>query len=376
MTTIAVAALIAVQSAASILETGLELARAIGLPVTSWRTGDPTRSLYVYLANVLAAREEVSSEFIAAGFLSTATGDWLKVLADEVYGVEAIEATFAAPTVTVKNNGGGFYVFDPGDLTVKASAIDKTYHNTNACEGLGAGDEFTFELTADEAGSDSTVAADEIDELVTTALGVDILSSTAAIGLDDESDDAIKIRCLASRGALSPNGPGDAYEYVVLNPDLTGVTDITRAKSIDDSDTGDVTVYVAGTSGAVAGASITAAQSAVEQWATPLCITPTVVNSTPVAFDIAADVSGEDIPVDANDLIEAAAIVMFATIPLGSSDDTAGVVARSAIYTMIHTKLLTAGATNVVVVLTDPTVDTTLTAGQVATTGTVAITEV
>ena len=57
MPTIPVTSLFIVKTAAEIFALGREVAQALGLPVTSWRTGDPTRSLYKYLAEVLAILE-------------------------------------------------------------------------------------------------------------------------------------------------------------------------------------------------------------------------------------------------------------------------------------------------------------------------------
>jgi hypothetical protein len=376
---IAVTALFVTQTAAQILALGLQIATVLGLPTTSWRTGDPERALFTFLANILEAWETPVSDYIKAGFLSTATGDWLTVLALEVYGVEVDEATHAPPFVSLENTGGGFFQYDAGDFTVRASSTGKTYHNTEAITLAGGATVEDIAFEADEAGSDSNVIADEIDEVVTgdaAAGGVEITSSTAATGADEPSEEAIREQCTASLGALSPNGPSDAYEYVVRNSELTGVTDITRARAVDDSDTGEVTIYIAGTTGAVAGASVTAAQDAVEAWATPLCITPTVANATAETFNVTATVSGEDIPAGAEDSIEAALVIVFAGIPLGAVDPIiSGKVTRSAIISSIHSKLVALGATGVAVTLTIPAADTTLDPGQVATLGTVAITE-
>src|SRR5690606_21310682 len=113
-----------------------------------------------------------------------------------------------------------------------------------------------FDLVADEAGSGSSVGADEIDELVTTFLGVEIASSTAAVGTDEPDPETIREQCRATTGALSPNGPPDAYEFVVRESSLTGVTEITRAKATGDSDTGTGDVIVASASGAVSSGSV------------------------------------------------------------------------------------------------------------------------
>jgi hypothetical protein len=94
--TIHVLQLFAVNSAAHILKTGLEVAAALGVPVETWRAGDPTRSLYHYLAEVLAAHDSILASFVRSGFLSSAIEqakedgnlDWLTVLAKEMYGVD------------------------------------------------------------------------------------------------------------------------------------------------------------------------------------------------------------------------------------------------------------------------------------------------
>ena len=145
-----VTTLFTVETAAKIFSTGLELASALGLPVTSWRAGDPTRSYYKFVAQKLAALDGVSGEYIKAGFLSTATKKWLTVLAFEVYNVTRGEATYANPTVTVTNTGGGHYEVEAGDLTFKNSITGKTYHNTSGGT-LSSGTTLTFDLVADEA---------------------------------------------------------------------------------------------------------------------------------------------------------------------------------------------------------------------------------
>ena len=332
--TIQVSSLFTVESAAKILDRGLEVARSVGLLVDTWRTGDPTRSLYKYLADVLNTYEEIVAQYIRSGFRSTAEGDWFTVLAKEVYGVDRVEATFATPTITLSNGGGGHYEIESdGDLTVKSSATDKTFHNTSTGTLAAGSSAIVFELVADEAGSDSTVAVDELDTLITTLLGVTIDSSTAATATDEQSDPSLDDQCGDTLGALSPNGPPDAYQFVARSSDLTGVTDVTRAKSIADDDTGDVTLYVASDSGAVAGASVTAVQAAIEEFATPLCITPTVVNSTPVTVDVTATIEGVDIPTGFEATISAALVTKFKTINISDGTES---IAKSLIVAEIH----------------------------------------
>lgn len=373
--TLSALALFAKKTADEFFAIGLEVARVLGLPVTSWRAGDPTRADFKFVAEALEVKEEIASQFAKSAFLSTAEGDWKRLHAVEVYGVTPAEDTYATPDVTLLNSLGGRYEIAPGDITVKASVLDKTYHNTTGGTLTpGPGSTLTLTFEADEPGAASSVAANEVDELVTTMLGVTIQSSTAASARDAASPEEIDEQCAASLGALSPNGPDDAYEYVVRNSELTGVTDITRAWADGDSADGTVTIYVASATGAVAGGSITAAQDAVEQWATPLCHTPTVVNATTTTIDVDGTVSGLDLPADFEALCQAAIVSLFAATPIARGSGVS--IALSAIVSKIQQTLESNGASRVKVVVTTPAAEPSLAAGAVPVLGTFNLTEV
>ena len=266
----------------AIYETALAVGDTVGLLTTSWHPGDPTRSEYHVLSEELATVEEIVVKYIASGFLDYATGDWLTLLAWQAFRVERTEATYATTTVTLTNGGGELFEdIEAGDLTFKNTLTDQTYTNTSGGT-LASGPGTTLDVTviADEAGSDSSAAATEIDDLVTGLLQVTCSNATAATGIDEESDAALRLRCVAKLGSLSPNGPRDAYNYVATTPALTGTTGITRSRTEGDSATGQVSVYLAGPSGAISGADRTLAEAAITEWALPLCITPTVASAT------------------------------------------------------------------------------------------------
>ena len=285
MSVVALASLLVQVTKAAIYQKGLDVATALGLPVTSWETGDPTRSLYHFVSDILSTLEGVAVGYIASGFLDFAVAranadpddrQWLVLLAEQVYGYEAAEATYATCTVTLSNGGGGLYPIEAGDLTFRSTTTGKTYRNTSGGTlASGPGTTLTLDVVADEPGSASSASAGEIDDMVTTLLEVSCSNPTAAVGLDAESPSAIAAGCKAKLGALSPNGPRSAYEYVATKSSLTGTSNVTRARSVGDSATGDVTLYLAGPSGEVAGADVALVQTAIETWATPLCITPT-----------------------------------------------------------------------------------------------------
>lgn len=372
--TINIDVLWAVNTAEKIFDLGIQVAQALGLPTTSWRTGDPERSLFKYLAEVLAAHDGQVSSSIKAGFLSSAVADaketgntgWLKLLAYETFGVVVPDAAYAKPSITLRNNGGGNYPRLVGEITVKNSATGKTYHNTNAPAPLNAGATVTYTLEADEAGAASSAAVNEIDAIVTTMLGVVIVSSSAGFAGDELKPDEIGVLCSATLGALSPNGPPDAYVYVCLNSKLTGTTEVTRAYAYGTSSQGRAQVYVASATGAVSSGGLLACQAAVEVWATPLCTLPTVASAVPRVVAVTCTITGIAIPADYAARTRAGLASYFASLPIH------GTVARSAILAAIHKAVPEIDS----VVMSLPAADIALGVAEVATLGTVTATEI
>jgi uncharacterized phage protein gp47/JayE len=373
------AALLVQETKAQIYTRGLAVATSLGLPTTSWVAGDPTRSLYYFLAEVLSALEVNVAGFVASGFLDYATGDWLTLLADQTFNVQRIDATFAETPVTLTNTAGGLYVITPGDVTVKSSTSGKTY--TNASGGTlasGSGHTLTLDFVADESGAASSAIAGAIDTLVTGLPGVTCSNATAAVGIDEESDANLRARCRAKLGALSPNGPRDAYDYVVRTPSLAGTSAINRSRTIADGATGHVTTYVAGPSGAVGGSDVDAAQAAVENWAAPLCVTPTVVNCTALPVDITyevwlyASVGATDAAIKTQHATDLAA--MFAARPIGG--DIIAPATTGALYVSLIAATLRASYPDQTfrVAVTLPTGDVALAINQVPSVGTISAT--
>lgn len=286
MTSPTLSALLLQQDQATIYNAELAIATTLGLPVTSWQPGDPTRSLFFVEAVLIEALEVVVTGFIQSGFLDFAQGQWLVLRALEDFNVVVPDATFATTNVTLTNGGGGVYIIAPGDLVFKASASGATYHNTTGGTLSGTPATLSLAVIADVAGSGSNASVGGIDTLVTTLLGVTCSNPANAVGTDQQSPATTIAQCRAKGASLSPNGPAAAYQFVALTPALTGVQTITRARVYSASSTGFVTVYVAGAGGAVGGSDVTAVQAAINTWATPLCITATVNNSNNVVVPV------------------------------------------------------------------------------------------
>jgi phage-related baseplate assembly protein len=364
------------QSQADIYNAFLSICTTIGLPVTSWQPGDPTRSLGFLEATDLETLESIVVGYIQSGFLDYASGIWLTIVAQQVFNVAVPQPTYATTAEILTNTSGYVYVIDPGDLTFSNSSSGATYTNTSGGTLNGVGATLSVTVVATQAGSGSSAGAGEIDTLVTTLLGVTCANPTAAIGLDLQAAATTVQQCRNKLSSLSPAGPAGAYSYVALTAALTGVTDVTRAREYDDSETGDVTLYIAGPSGAVSGSDVTAVQNAVNQYATPLCITPTVLSAANVVIPITyslwiySDVNQTAAQIEA--AVETAIENFFVARPIGGDiipPATSGALYASMIESVIG-QVFAAQTFRVLVTL--PAVETTpLTNGQVPALGTI-----
>ena len=361
-TPLSVLALLAAQTADQIFDLTLGVARVLGLPVTSWRVGDPTRTLFRAQAEQLATRDAVQADYAATAFLETATGEFLTVRASDTYGVTRTEATYATSTVTLVNAGGGFFELDSAGLVVSSTATGATFQNQSpvTIEPLST---VEVSMVAQAAGSAGSVAEDDIDTIVSPALaGVTVTASTAGLGADEQSDPGLREQCLATLGALSPAGPADAYEFVARSAELTGIDGVTRARADGDSSDGTGLVYVATATAGLDAPSIAAIQAAVDEWAQPLCTDATVATGLPQTINITMVLTPAS-PLSQT-LIEQTLTIYLAGVDLG------GVVARSAIIAEVHRVL---GAALVTMTVSAPAADVTLAADRFPVRGTVSL---
>lgn len=381
MTTLA--DLIVQETKAALYSAALGIATTVGLPVTTWQTGDPTRSLFEVLSQTLSTLEAVAARYVASGFLdlaaqitdSSGASDltWLKLTAYQKFGYTAREATYATCTVRLSNTGGGVYTIDAQDLSFAlTSDADVTYRNTSGGTLLAGTvpSPATLDITVEceVAGSDGSASIGDLELVTTIAAGVvSGTNTTAGVGVDEETAASIVAGCRAKLESLSPNGAAGAYEYVALNSTLTGAADITRALVVDNSTTGDVTVYLASSGGAAAGPDVTLVETALAQYATPQCVTLTVSSATAYPITITPTVYVYDSIGATESEIKTAVVTacetLFKGLPIGGDGDS-GKVYRARIIGAI---LATYPGYVFQVDLVAPAADVTLTAAQVAT---------
>jgi hypothetical protein len=322
----------------------------VGVDTTSWKAGSPVRTLLTLTAIFLSAFSELMAAIAKSGFLELSSGQWLTLVARYVYGEERMTATFAAGEITLTNTGGGAYAGDAGDLVFSNPDTGKTYRNTEAyvLDPLGT---TTVGIVADEAGSDSTSGATTISELVTTLLGVTCSNAAAVVGQDEETDPLLRTRCYEKLGALSPNGPWDAYSYAARTATRQdgSAIGVTRVRVTRDG-YGNVNTYVATASGAVSGTEgdpttdLGAVASAIDQNSVPLAVTSNVASAAPVTVGVLYAIQMYNnsglTETQVKDMIAARLATFMSTQPIGGNRPAGtGYVYQDAIRTVIGATL-------------------------------------
>lgn len=361
----------------------------VGVSTTSWKSGAVVRTIVAILSAILAAFSELMAAIAKSGFLELAEGPWLTLVARYVFGVDRIEATFAAGQVTLNNAGGGVYDFAPNDLIVQNPTTHKTYTNTVAVHVGALQVGVPADIVAVEAGAASTSTPGTITALVTTAVGVTCTNAGAVVGLDAELDPALRIRCYEKTSSLSPDGPREAYSFIAKGAKRQDGTlvGVTRVRVSPNSTTGIVTVTVAGASGAISGTvgdpatDLGAVNKAIQESVVPLGLAAAIVQSATalaiaVTYEVWISQSAALTNQQVQDLVAAAYTSFITGQPIAGNiiaPATTGKVYLDAIRTVIGA----ARRPEIFHVLaTVPAADVDIAATQVPTVGTITCTAV
>lgn len=303
----------------------------LGLQTTAWFSGAPTRTLIAIVAPLLSGLANVGVLLARSGFLDTAEGEFLKLLARLVYKVEPIEATFATGAVTLDNVGGGSFDspgFDAGDVVFRNVTTDATYVNSApfALAALQTG--LVVPVVAQQLGAALNAAPGEVSEIVTTMLGVNVTNALAIEGRDAELPDELRQRCLDSLGALSPAGPQAAFDYVARTPELNGGVAVTRSRKVPPTGDGTLLLIVAGPGGALSSPDVALVQAGVDAHATPDNTTAIVQSATNKALSyvvtvyVDADANRDDVYWE--ELTKATLVEYVRRQPIGGQNFGAG----------------------------------------------------
>lgn len=309
-------------TADEVFEKFLDELETLGVGARSWRQGGVARTMLRVVAGSYAGFASVQRLAIRSMYLETAEAGWLTVLARNVYGVARVEATFATGQVTLTNPGGGIYNgVQARTIQVRNPGTGKVYTNV-AGFSLGAGSSVTIDVEALEQGSASSAAPGAVSQMVTTLGSTTCTNASAIVGLDQESDAALRTACRNRLAAISVRGPRGAYAHAVRVAAVAGVpVNVNRVQVSASSSVGAVNVYVASASGVPSSGELTAIAASIEDIARPDSVTANVYAATPVPVtrDLvvwARRVDGVD-EAAIKAAVESALVAASATYPVG-----------------------------------------------------------
>ncbi len=270
----------------------LTQATAAGFPATSWQSGSVPRTLLEIEATTHAALRESIREIASGGLLDLATGGWLTLLAASQFDLARTAAvkTQGLATLTAAA-GAGPYTITARTLWI-SDASDRRY--TNATGGtLSTGGTLQLTWEAEYGGAAYNVANGAITTMVTPLAGVTVANPNPGTGswitqsgADEEADAALRSRCRNRWALLGTGSTVDAYTYWAL----AGSNEVRRV-SVREHDNlgvtadGHVSVIMAGSTGGVSGAAVTAVTSYIAA-RRPLCATVHVASATTKAVTV------------------------------------------------------------------------------------------
>lgn len=354
---------------------------ALGVPMTSWQQGSAALATLTILAQAIANSQTVIAALAKGGYLYLAEGDWLTLLAANLYSVDRLPASSAAGTLTITNGSAVDYgTIAAGEFLV-ANAVTGVIYANSASFALGPSTSVDVDFVSQSTGAASSATSGQVTEVVQPLSGVTCTNTDAWVGTDAESDADLRDRCIAKQSALAPTGTEGAYQYVAASAVREDGTPIgvTRTKVTADTMTGFVTVLVATASGAVTGSTGTPGTDLyivnedIQTQAVPACVTATVDSATTLSIDIDAIVNmlpgATQTEAEIEDNISAALVSYFSSVDIG------GVIGYGAVpISAIISAIFNANTQTADVQMNDPTVDVTIAADEVPILGALSLT--
>lgn len=225
-----------------VLEQLLDRLRARGFEVDDWHSGGVARTLLEIYAELVADWSQLVPRIAEGGYLETASGPWLDLVASSQYGLVREPGVFARGIVRLSCQPGfGPYNIDPGRMWF-ATETGLRYRNLDGGT-LSAGGTLDVTVEAEAVGSRYNVAANAITVMITPLPGVTATNPPGWLlvaGADPESDDRLRRRCSARWAELGYGATRAAYEYWAL----AAHPSVTRVRVLDQHPRGQGTVDV------------------------------------------------------------------------------------------------------------------------------------
>ena len=268
---VSLSSLLTAISKASALDTVLFGLRSLGFKVTSWQSGGIGLTIAHFLADLVAQYSSTVLQIAKGGFLDYATGNWLTILADNLFDEQRKVSTKTAGTMLLASSAGAPpYTIVPYQIWATTPAGHRFVNTSGGTIASGAGE--TLELTweAESAGAEYNIPSGATLTWVTPLPGVTLTNPSgtggdwlSSPGTDEESDDSLKAKCRAKWATRSYQRPAGAYEYWAKS-----ASDSVTRVFVDDQNPdgpGTLRVYLAGASGGISDTGVISAVDSVLQ---------------------------------------------------------------------------------------------------------------
>lgn len=256
-------------------------------PTTAWQPLSVPMTLLDIQSMAVADLGELISAIGRGGFLAYSDGDWLTLLAEQVYCLRRKEASRASMRFRLENTGSSIIARTSGSITVG----DDLGHRWILAEDIAipGGARLDALFSAVAPGVFGNVAHGEIHlETTVSWLSVSsIVDGLVIAGMDDETDAELRVRCSGRWDSLacSMNSNGYASEITTAVPSITRVA-VTPSKLRP----GHVDVRLADAAGGATDAEIAAAETAILELV-PTCITADVAPCEELPIDLSVSAS-------------------------------------------------------------------------------------
>lgn len=260
-----------------------------GLPATSWAEESVPRRLIAGESVALADAMNLAAAIANGNILDYSAGDWLTLLASNVYQLDRKLAIAARGPVLVTNNSGSTQTITAGQLLVRSTQTGAVFRNLAGFSVLN-GATVSADFQAELAGLVGNAAVNTVTDPLTPIPGVTFNNPGASnvwltqIGTREESDESLRTRCKARWPQFGGGPTLLAYEGWALS-----IAQVTQARVFPNTDgggfvkDGKVLVVVAGDSNPLAGA-VTIAVDAYIQPRAGLCVR--VETQAAAAYDV------------------------------------------------------------------------------------------
>jgi uncharacterized phage protein gp47/JayE len=228
------------------------------VPTAGWQPTSIQRAMLQIEARSQAAAEAIRLRVVQGGYLDTATGAWLDLLAQGFFGLPRVAASAAVHKFRVTDSTAGAALSKQArTVRVRHDLTGLTFINAESFEvpmsgsTSGADPQFVCETL----GVGGNVAASSAWTLITSLPGYTVTnpaigvtgSSLVTAAVDEETDAALRERCRNRWSTLGAGGNAAAVAYRITQASTT----VTRWQ-IDDANPngpGSLDVYIANASG-------------------------------------------------------------------------------------------------------------------------------